>query len=503
MHQTSSANVGHRVLRGVSWLFVGMIISRALGMIATLVVARVLGKERFGQLGMTQSTISAFLVFAEFGLGVTATKFVAEYRTTQPLRAGRIIGLSMAFAIATGAVMGLVLWTASPWLCARTLAAPELTPIIQTTSLLVMLGAINGAQNGILGGFEAFRVLALNSFLVGLLQFPIMVFGVLTGGLSGAVWALVGGAVLQFLVNHRAIRLEARRIGISVKFKGWRTEIPILWQFSLPAMLSAVVVMPVNWMCNVLLVNQTSGYAEMGIYTAASSLQNAFLSAISTVGTPLLSVLANLSGTHSQSVRRFNMLVTWALGIGFTLPLICFPEIPQQLYGAQYAGLSFVQAFVLIMLFLCIICYKQGLARVLVLKNLMWWGVLSNGVWAAVLLVSAYFLTRKGAAGLALSYVIAYGVSTIIFVPFYARIGLVPLNTMVSAKAGVLWGISLCGVLLAIYNTPLGWRIAFFLVSLYFVLTTLQRLSPELDTLVRKELASLLLRFSARLSSHP
>jgi O-antigen/teichoic acid export membrane protein len=60
-----------------------------------------LGKTGYGELGMIQTTVGMFGVFAGFGLGVTATKHVAEFRRSDPARAGRIIGLSSVFAVGT------------------------------------------------------------------------------------------------------------------------------------------------------------------------------------------------------------------------------------------------------------------------------------------------------------------------------------------------------------------------------------------------------------------
>ena len=51
---------------------------------------------------MIQSTVGMFGVFAGFGLGLTATKHVAEFRQSDPERDGLIIGLSALIAIGTG-----------------------------------------------------------------------------------------------------------------------------------------------------------------------------------------------------------------------------------------------------------------------------------------------------------------------------------------------------------------------------------------------------------------
>jgi hypothetical protein len=92
--RVEASDIGTRLSRGIFWSMAGSVISRGLMLCATVLVARMLGKTVYGELGMIQSTVGMFGVFAGFGLGLTATKHVAEFRQSDPERAGRIIGLS-------------------------------------------------------------------------------------------------------------------------------------------------------------------------------------------------------------------------------------------------------------------------------------------------------------------------------------------------------------------------------------------------------------------------
>src|SRR5271157_1570211 len=76
--------VGYRLARGAFWSIIGSLISRGLGMVAGILVARLLGKHDYGQLGMVQSTTGMFGIFAGFGMGLTANKHVAEFRRQDP-----------------------------------------------------------------------------------------------------------------------------------------------------------------------------------------------------------------------------------------------------------------------------------------------------------------------------------------------------------------------------------------------------------------------------------
>src|SRR5215475_10536595 len=74
-----SSQLAYRLARGAFWSLVGSLISRGLGVVAGIGVARILGKNDYGELGMVQSTVGMFGVFAGFGMGLTANKHVAEF----------------------------------------------------------------------------------------------------------------------------------------------------------------------------------------------------------------------------------------------------------------------------------------------------------------------------------------------------------------------------------------------------------------------------------------
>src|SRR5438552_5948956 len=160
LQRIGDSPIGYRLARGMFWSMAGAVISRGLMFAAMVLVARMLGKKVFGELGMIQSTVGLFGTFAGFGLGVTATKHVAEFRHTDPERAGRILGLSGLTALATGGTMAVCLFVFAPWLAEHTINAPHLTGALRIGVLLLFISALNGAQIGALAGFEAFKAIA-------------------------------------------------------------------------------------------------------------------------------------------------------------------------------------------------------------------------------------------------------------------------------------------------------------------------------------------------------
>jgi O-antigen/teichoic acid export membrane protein len=466
MQRIRASPLGYRLAHGAFWSLIGAIVSRSLGLAAFIIVARLLGKAGYGQFGIIQSTVGMFGVFAGFGLGQTATKYVAELRNKDPERAGRIMAMAGMVATVTGTLMATVLFVFAPWLANKTLAAPELAPLLRIGSLILIFEAMNGAQMGALAGFEAFKTSAIINIWVGLATFPMMALGVYWGGLTGGVWALAANRALNWLLYHLGLRREAKRVGVPFVFRGSRSELKILWHYSLPAMLSGVMVTPTIWICNAMLVNQPDGYAQMGIFQASMVFQQILLFMGNTLSAPLLPLLASRLNQRSDRLDRVNMLSTWALGCFSTVVFISIPEVATMLFGKGFAGPNFTNTFLLIVFCSSIMIYKQGMARILSAHSLMWWGMLSNLLWGVTLIGCTWLLVSRGAFGYAVAWACAYGINTLMFLPLYTHKRLVPRGTIISLEALLIWALLLTGLSMSFLHLNLGWRLAFMPISM-------------------------------------
>jgi coenzyme F420-reducing hydrogenase beta subunit/O-antigen/teichoic acid export membrane protein len=440
-----------------------------LTLLASILVARILGKEDYGQLGIIRSTVGMFGVFAGLGLGLTATKHVAEFRQSDPHRAGRIMALSAVVAAGTGLVAALVLLLFAPWLAEHTLAAPSLAGPLRVGALMLLLSAMNGAQTGALAGFEAFKMIAQVNLAVGLLSFPMLLVGASYGGLTGTVWALVLNLAFAWALNHLALRREATRNHVPFRIAGCTQEWSVLWSYSLPAALSSLLVTPVTWTVGAMLVNRPGGYGEMGVFSAALLFQGVLLFVGSTVDAPMLSLLSHEKATSEHRLARFNILSAWLIGVLLASPLMCFPGLASLAFGEEFA-VTLSRTLPLVLLFTCVMLYRQGLARVLAANSLMWWSVASNATWGIVLLASAGILTRYGAVGLAAAYTLAYALNTLLFIPLYLYKGLVPSRSILSLEAGMIWGTVGTSALLGLSDCSVTLRAIAFSLELTVIL---------------------------------
>jgi len=404
--------LAYRLARGAFWSLIGSIISRGLGLLAGVLVARLLGKHDYGQFGMVQSTTGMFGIFAGFGMGLTANKHVAEFKNKDQARAGRIICLSSLVSWTTGGVLTLILLVLGPWLARTTLGSPGMTGLLQTGAWLLLLGGINGAQTGALAGFEAFKTIARINLIAGLLSFPVTLAGAWLGGVNGSVWALVANLAVNCVLNFFALRKEAARAGVPLNYRHCWQEWPVLWSFSIPAVLCGAIAAPVTWAASAWLVNQPEGYAQMGIFNAVYRIRIVPEMILNMMLAPLLPVLSETFGLgNSQGYRKaahLALAVSLVVTVPFALFQIAVPALTLLPYGHGYAGHTALVQWSMFDLALMGL-FNPLMNQIVVSMNRMWLGFsYSVGFSIAYGALAYFFVLHHGAAGLAAAAILAH-----------------------------------------------------------------------------------------------
>jgi hypothetical protein len=219
-----------------------------------------------------------------------------------------------------------------------------------------------------------------------------------------------------------------------------------------------------------MLVNQTNGYDEMGIFTASLVFQNMLLVSSGMINAPLLSILSNTNGDKNRKLEIVNILSSWGIALFPAIPLLLFPEIVEMLFGSQYRGHSLRNTFSIIVFYTCIVTYGSGLLRVLQSRNLLWWGLLNNLFWISVLLPISYFLVKWGSVGLAASFAMAYVITSIVFIPVYVKCGEVSKGILYSKDILIVWFIIVALVAATFWNIPLVYRAVILPLVLYSIM---------------------------------
>ena len=399
-----------RLAHGAFWGGVAFAMSRGVTIIVSFVLARILGQEGFGEYGMINTTAGMIGGMAGLGIGATVVKHIAEFKTVNPDKASRILALSFAISWVSAFIYAVAFVVLAPWIAEKTLAAPQLAPLLRISAFTVAFGVINSVQTCSLTGCEAFRASTQVGVACSLLQSGLVLLGAWTWGIEGAIWGLAISMLLTVLATRWVVLKEWQRFQLRLCWQDAMQEWRILLHFSLPTFLSGISVGPVIWGCSALLANQPAGYVELGVYSAANQWQQAIQFLPGLLGTALLPVLAEKYGRGdwqgSLSVMwKMVKMVAW-----IALPLAGLISVLSPWIMRGY-GESFVAgsgALVLSAITAALLATMTPVGSLITASGCMWVGFWMNMGWGVIMLATSWWMVRWGAEGLAAARLVAY-----------------------------------------------------------------------------------------------
>ena len=312
-----SDSIAMHVAIGALWALAGAVVSRGLTLASSVLAGRLLGTTGFGEIGMIQSTQGLFGVVAGAGLGLAATKFVAESRSTDLAKAGRCVALATTIAVISGTVMALLLLVLSGVMASSVLSAPHLSVELRVATGLVLFGTINGVQTGALVGFGDFRAVAILSSIRGVCLCGLLVGGIRMGGVLGGVVGLVLTEAIAVAANHVALRrVLPATAARSERRAAWGELVPMC-RFGGLSLLGSVCTMSAMWFANLVMVAQPDGYASLGVFNAAERWRQLLLFLPASFSPVILTMLSNLHGRKDPDAYRrlFGLNLTVSAGV--------------------------------------------------------------------------------------------------------------------------------------------------------------------------------------------
>jgi O-antigen/teichoic acid export membrane protein len=184
----------------------GNVIGKGLALVAGIVVARFLGKDVYGEYGIIRNTILTIGIFSTYGLGYTATRYVAHYKQNKPELIKPFIKIADKITFYFSGGMALLMFLLANFVAEHWLDAPHLATALRILSLLIIFNAISTTQIGVLAGFGKFKKIAMINTAVGLLTFLFSVLLTYFYDLNGALIALLLVQILNCLFNYRVVK---------------------------------------------------------------------------------------------------------------------------------------------------------------------------------------------------------------------------------------------------------------------------------------------------------
>ncbi len=411
------AAIRGRLLGGVSWSVAGALLSQGCSFLTLVLLARILGREPFGQFALVQSTMVSLTMVSGLGMGITATKYASQYRTSDPAKTGRILGLSALVTLAAAICFTMGLGLSAHFASFGLASFAELQACLQISMAYVFFGAITGYQMGALAGFEAFRRIAAINMVSGIATLAMSWAFAARWGVLGAVWGQSAGAVLSWALYRGALAAHCRERRIVIRYReAWR-EHAIILRFAVPAAACGMVSSAAAWAANVLLV-RLGGFAELAVFSAVLSMRSMVLFAPALIVRVTTPVLNNLRA--SGNLRAYRRILWRTAGVNGLIALAAatFLSIAGrqllQLFGREFRCSGWIAPLLLASVVLEVLA--NNLFQALFASGRLWRNLGILCAWAAVLLVATAMLAPgHGAVGLAGSYLLAWSVSAALY----------------------------------------------------------------------------------------
>lgn len=417
-----------RLTDGIAWSLVAQVSAQGATFLSNIFVANLVGRTTYGQYATVVGTLLSISSLAQLATGYTSVKYLAELRTVDPVRAGRVVGVCSLVSSVSAIIATIAVLACSPWLASSVFRAPTLAIPLAIGSLFLGFSIVNGFQIGALTGLEAFRQLGKASLVSGTIVVLSCSGFAHFFGVTGAVGGLVLASIVRWGVFNYYFSKELQEHGIPTNFKGFRQERDVFIRFALPAALCGLSVGPSQWLGSVALVRQPHGFSEMALFNAAYSLLIMVLFVPRVADRVAMARINFHRGIRDQRGYRTVFLINLCTTLGITL----IGGLAALLFGPfllRLFGKSFVAAGSQVLFYFILGAFPEGLLlamyQLLQSNEKMWTVMLGVNLPRDVLFpILAFLLAHQGAVGLAKAYLASVSLACAFSVILASRTGL-------------------------------------------------------------------------------
>lgn len=404
--------VSQRYVEAAMHTGIAGIISRILGSLAPIILARYLGPAQYGVYTLILSLVGIVAVMAHLGQNTALQKFLPEYFVKDPARGGAILADTVVLVSAILAVACAAFYFLSGWIATVIYHRAALMPVFRFSALLVLFLSLFNLGSSVVAGLQDFasysRAMVIRSMgFLALAWIGVALFG-LYGALGGQLLAVVLGLTFLLATGTRAAQC---RFPGTIKTAFSRSILAEIFSFAFPAFLSGLLVAPAYWWANTLLARD-AGFFQVGLFGVSFALAQFIMVIPSSLSIPAVSFLSETYASGDWSDFRqlvgANLRLIWAL----TLPLalgcaLLAPWILSVAFGSAYSAA--VRLVPLMSFAALLMMINSVIGNAIAGTGRMWHGLAINISWLALFVLTGIFLVpRWGAEGLAITFVASY-----------------------------------------------------------------------------------------------
>ncbi len=324
------------------WAVFGNVIGKGFSFAGGIAIARLLGKEGFGEYSFITSTLISSSILSTLGIGYTSTKYISEYKQKNRDIIFEIIRTSKKITLFGSGLLSLILFFLSNYIATHFLNSESLHWELKILSVWVVLNALTTTQIGILAGFGLFKEMTKINTLVGVISFITSLSFAYLFGLRGALASLLLIQTINWYLNNKLVKQQGYNY-VNKNENGIATE---MIKFSIPIALQESLYAIVTWFLSWSFI-RFSTVGELGVYQAAVQMSILLLFVPGILRNVFLTHFSEASGDQllGKRVLRITLLIN---GISVFIPLIfvlIFIDPINRFYGDQFGDIKYLIVF--------------------------------------------------------------------------------------------------------------------------------------------------------------
>lgn len=413
-----------RILKAITFGIGGMAIAKGILLLINMVVARLLDKQNYGAYSLINNTVQTFLLFASAGLGITLTRYVALYRDKNKDLVGILIKSLLIINIILSAIISIFIFVFSSNLSEILNIDFDISIYLKITAFVIFFASLALIWQSMLQGFEKFKSLAISQIFSHI--FTLIITFIITKffGLMGAIISLLILQIMSFITMFIAGKKIIQDSEIKLRCQFMHPEVKkAIRNFTIPAFLSSVFIMPLTWYTNVTFTREC-GYEQY----AAFSICIQWLTIINYLPQQLGQVKPIYTQLYDEGkIEEFKKVVykmiqfSALFSIVISIILGILNQFILEIYGNEYKGAGI--AFIIIMVTSIFMTVQTQFGAVYQAIGKVWLSFSLNAIWAIVFLLLFYTFLQYSIMGYALTYLTSYMVYGIIsYIVFYRKI---------------------------------------------------------------------------------
>ena len=392
------------------WAVFGSGLGNALLLVAGIVIARILGKDLYGEYGMVKTTMFHIASFSTLGLGFTSTKYIANAVVNSQGNLRGIIRTSILTTFGFSLFLCILLFIFADTL-ALYIEEPKSSAAFRALGIIIVFRAVNTICTGLLSGYKQFKRVGINNIVSGGIMLVLASVLTYIFGLLGSFISLAIAQFMNALLNFAAIIKEYKE-GIDEQCHNDLNKDMLI--FTIP-----VAIQEFSWMLctwgGTMILTKYSSLGEVGLWSVASQWNAIILFVPQLLSNVVLSHLSSLSKDKNGHTRMLKKMLVINFICSFIPFIVVYilADLISSFYGPTFSGLNDV---IRVLIFSTIIaCLSSVFHSSLLSEDRNWTLLVCRAIRDMLMLSILFVALKKGVENASLSYSWIYVFSYLIY----------------------------------------------------------------------------------------